>query len=459
MDSDQRRYPRYKTLRIPVATGGSVRSGAEPHLVDISRCGAFLRDCRLPSKEAVVSINAHRRPVLERRSVVRREGGAGDEWCAVDFIEPLSDFEIAPMVDEEVPVQTAGTRGAFALAWADRDQVQREIGEIKACRSQMFVWTVGAVATATLAIWTSFLNEKLTMAGVLASMTIVLGALCVGMLAIAEKLRAIRLREGFVQALDSYLAQGLGPRDYPGWTALRTHFNECGAIRRLGKCSRHVPIERGLSCRDEGEMKASLLNSAKHLYPSTMSSFMSLSATILGLAYVGVVSLFAFALASWWHARPALDLTLQSVLVPFTLGFFMSTPMVRFRALVIGMIVGFAGSLILGAIFPAAIWVQTSCFALGTVLGAFAWFFIRELRDIRVGRFSSDTLACAWAVVLTYCRPRTQAENGVSFYKSRKWYVRLLKTCFTWLIHREDHERTYRRCTALARAPYDTRPN
>ncbi len=124
------------------------------------------------------------------------------------------------------------------LEFANEDYklVHREIMDIKSCRTNIFMGTLGvlgAVGVAILGIRGTKLGTSWRTWLPLASL-IPVGLLISAILATIHKARGINERAGYLEALAEYLANGVVPDYFCGWPKAKELFKRCKIYLQLG---------------------------------------------------------------------------------------------------------------------------------------------------------------------------------------------------------------------------------
>ena len=201
------------------------------------------------------------------------------------------------------------------LVIEDRKIVLREANIIKVCSSNYFMWTIGALIPLIAAIWTLFIQHKISpssCSGIMLGMFILY---CMSFFSIIEKARAINKREGFIAALDYCLITHQLPENYPGWIQLKHAFAECDAKRESKQCS----LTKEGSCKVIGD-KYSLINTYKRTLPYILDSFVSLTLLFYGFLYFIILLLSLVALSEMFNQNP-FNINYWSIFLAFGLGY------------------------------------------------------------------------------------------------------------------------------------------
>jgi len=452
---EKRRSQRYQAPPTSVALchGASRKEGA---LVDLSQTGAFLKGCSAPRGDTHISICIPRYKAIERNGTVVRWDTEHALWCAVHFQEPLSEYDLSVILRRDADSVALGATKPVGLASSDLGCVRQEIIDVKSCRTTTFLWMWAGIAAGTMAIWTLAIDDKIGPKAALAGTGIILGIFVIGSLSLLEKARAIHLREGFLAALSGYLSHNEAPVDYQGWNHLRSCFEECGARRRLHVCSRRVRSHIRATCRDEGEAKAAALNSAKHLIPSVLGSFTSLSAFICVILYTAMICLFGYALAKTWQEIWQLG-TLGNVLLSLLAGAGASLIAARYKGSSIVAACALGLSFVGATFHESQIWAFISAGLSGLLMGLLGWFYLRQLIEIRTGRFSFESYLYSWRAVLEHCVPFPSKLGGHDVYSEPGVMARMLSAILRWILKVRNHRRVRADFEeAASAAPEDT---
>ena len=131
---------------------------------------------------------------------------------------------------------------------------------------------------------------------------------------------------------------------------------------------------------------------------------MSLTSLLYSALYLIFTCLFAYSLAmsvTDWLGQPVF-----SLLLSFGSGAVCGIIVIRNWWV--------AGAFLAGLAFATTgmagtdsrgVWGLIAVAALGGLLGALAWFLVIQLRALRVGKYSFETNAYAWVVMLEHCNP------------------------------------------------------
>ena len=185
------------------------------------------------------------------------------------------------------------------FAYKDHDLVHREIMDIKSCRTNIFVGTLGVIGAIGVAIvgilgtadattWDNWLPFAATIPTLLLTCSI---------LSTIHKARGINERAGYMEALAEYLAWGKVPEFFCGWARASRVGKRCKIFKKMGHKLDHgqKPTCKGEPDCSELAKKATC-EYVKHieLKPYLLESFTSLSTHIYAGAYlISVVSLLA----------------------------------------------------------------------------------------------------------------------------------------------------------------------
>jgi len=269
-------------------------------ITEISRSGVFIRNFYPERDLYQITISAERhRPITRLAEVIQRsDSKSTDQWAALRFIQKMTDSQFFLATGGKSDRICPGDAAAFELAKGDKQLLVSETHAIKLCRSNIFVWTIGTLMTVGFAIWMAFVEHKLTVA----SVTIAVGCLFLvflfSTLILLEKAKAVNMREGFVAAVDLYLAEELAPPNFQGWSQMKQCLSECGARRRAGSCPRRISHD-DKGCLDDGYSKSSKISAATYAIPGTLDSFSSLVTAIYAFSFLCLSAGFAYTLATF----------------------------------------------------------------------------------------------------------------------------------------------------------------
>ena len=222
------------------------------------------------------------------------------EECLVD--DDTAQPPASEVTDTSQSEKTKESRLTFALK--DYDVVHTEIMDIKSCRTNIFVGTlgfVGAVGIAILGIvgasdaasWLEWLPW---------AALIPVGLLTSAILATVHKARGISVRAGYMEALSEYLAKGDVPKCFCGWTKAKLVLDRCGVHpgkkETLDDRSVCPENKEEASCPIVAKKLARELVKDIRWRPDLLHSFTSLSTHIYTVAYVVAVGSLLFAVMS-----------------------------------------------------------------------------------------------------------------------------------------------------------------
>jgi hypothetical protein len=239
-------------------------------------------------------------------------------------------FARSPKITKYCDPNKEQIRRAFEFARMDYELVHGEAMNIKSCRANIFTGTLGIIGAAGIAIlgilgikdsasWQNWLP--------LAAL-IPIGLLTSAIFATIHKARKLNMRAGYLETLGEYLANGLVPPHFCGWTKAKIVLTRCRIYLRAhrGKikgCEAPAPVQksrknmvsgtsemsamlglviglltftRGQSkkerprCADEGKMRGAEINSEVQFWPGLLDSFTSLTTYIYTIAFVLAVS-------------------------------------------------------------------------------------------------------------------------------------------------------------------------
>lgn len=405
---EKREYPRFESCKVPVNLSSSSTQSKEGRLTNISRTGAYLKGCWVSGAEAKVIFHPYRGIKIERECRIARTDEQRHAWSAIEFTNPLTPIEVDRLENMVCP----GTSATYESAKRDHEIVCQELRDIKSCRSNIFVWTVWILATATLGILTLTIENKLNDPSVLIGnfftlfvIAIMLGIFILGVLTTIEKAIAINLREGFLAALDFYLRKNHGPKEYKGWTHLKNCLAECTSRHRTQMCPRRTEANTSFArCGDEGEDKAAKLNSGKCILPTPIDSFTSLTSYVHTALFGALVFLFCLSLMANFSSVVWRLWTCLLFVGGFVSSVVISKRFTRiYKITIVWIVIGVASSMLACAIDTSVVWRLGLTFGLGVLLGSLAWYLVQQLHHARVGQFSFETYTHTWFAILEHC--------------------------------------------------------
>jgi hypothetical protein len=188
---------------------------------------------------------------------------------------------------------SSDTKQPLDFAKMDYDTVHREIIDIKSCRTNIFVGTLGIIGAISVAIL-GILGAKEGGAPLLAwlpwAAAIPVALLTSAILATIHKARAINERIGYMEALSKDLMKENGPKYkyFQGWSQANCVGRYCRIYCENWQLPHVCPFDKNkTNCIDEAETKAYReINRYIKWRPDLLNSFTSLSAHIYSIAYV-----------------------------------------------------------------------------------------------------------------------------------------------------------------------------
>lgn len=400
-----REYPRIKLGSVSATLELDDGTYSPGTVLDLSRSGAFLQGCSVPTPRGTVRIRGSQGQVDRQCRVLRTSPG----WSAVHFDNPLSHAEMGTIIDGYSKQFETTSPAGYEVAVQDIAGAREEVTSIKECRSNVFLATLGALGAAVVALGGFAMDDKMTSAGLLFGIGVSFFLFLVGVLSTVEKARAINCRQGFLRMLSERVAEKRLPPNYVGWAHLAGAFGECGSRRRLGRCARGLTPGSRETCRDYGEQDAAPVNFVRRLYADMFSSFMSLSSFVYSFVYVVILAAVGYYLSRVLHDLWKLDG--RTIGWVFAGGGVASPFLVRWRKVVFLLGAGFVTCLFVTAATENALWGAGLAALSGLLLGALGWFLVCQLNEARRGKHSFDTYYHTWCRFLDTCTPRAAAPG------------------------------------------------
>ena len=400
--SQQDRATRIKPKEHTFVNLNSFKTGVPQKglIENISQSGAFLWHCYIPDELAsVVFPIKGKKPIIIDCRIVRKD--EEKKYVAIQFDKQISLFELSRITGLNGSLYLPGADSTFDLAKIDRAEVFREANQIKTCASNYFMWAIGLILPITLGIWALAIEGKINTTSTSSAMIAIVIVFSVAVFSNLEKARAINMRESFIAALDYYLNRCQGPLDYRGWFNLKHCFSECGTRRRAKVCPMQIGPKAGGACRDLGEDKASIIRSSKRVFPSILDSFISLTSFFYAIVFFGLVILTSISFINTWYI--SFQIPEITTLLWFSGGFFAGSIIWRNKFLLTGVFLGVILCLIAGVVFTTHNLLNCVSGGIGAMLGAIAWFCLRQIIALRVGHYSFETLVHTWFEIFENC--------------------------------------------------------
>ena len=384
--AQQRVQPYIKGLEIEFSTIDD--KNCTGRIQDVSQSGIFLWDCFTNSDEVVLKIQiGSKRPFIINGKVVRRD--EKDPWLAIEFNEPLSEFQLLRVQKGDEKIYLPGSDATFNLASIDRAQVFKGTSQIK------------SIVPFTIAIWVLVLADKLNAVSASSSMIGIIIVFSAAVFSNIEKARAINKREGFIAALDYYLRDNQGPQNYRGWVNLKHCMNECAARNRAGICPINNGEEKLQTCIQVGRDRANRLHTKKSILPAILDSLISLTSFFYALVFLGLTVLTLISFSKTWNTLYTIPIGTTAKW--FLIGLGLSFVILKSFYLLIGMILAVVVTITAGAILTDLFLINMSSFGIGIILGAIGCFFFRQLLLLRKGNHSFEAFTHAWFEVFENC--------------------------------------------------------
>ena len=239
--TNRRRRPRFPTsdVQAELITENERYAGV---LLDISTLGVCLRGPQLLTGHGNVTFSRDGAHFLTLPGRVARSTTdcSGDAYVGFEFDNELHPNEIADVLRGNDP-----GNAEFAVATRDHEEVWQEIRAIQACRTNIFIATIGTIAVTSMTVWGFYLEGILDWPGVCVGMGVTFALFVIGVLSTVEKARAINLRRGFLAALAPYMRGELTFKNYWGWIQFKNCPSECGTLRRAEFCPRGIGLKDG----------------------------------------------------------------------------------------------------------------------------------------------------------------------------------------------------------------------
>lgn len=174
----------------------------------------------------------------------------------------------------------------YRLLEDDYREVWEEIRHIQACRSNIYVATIGS-AVAAIGVFTTIAYTAgqgsrvglIFIGSLLSTIFLTIGLLCV-----VEKAKAINIRKGFLMTIAEGRRLGKLPASYRGWPDLQTAHADCKKFRNANKCHLDTGLTTAKSkydtCWTIGEAEHAKHKAHTRLFPAMTETFMSLSGYI-----------------------------------------------------------------------------------------------------------------------------------------------------------------------------------
>ena len=183
--------------------------------------------------------------------------------------------------------------------------VHNEIIDIKTCRTNIFIGTVGilgAIAVGVLGLLGMKGGFKYSIWLPFATLS-VMGILYVSLLSSVHKARGINIRVGYMKSLSKWLRKDMSPPYFPGWQAAREIVEHCQLhLNNFAEINKHCSVKKKNQMKNEKKQepacvtharkKASKLNQSIGTFPPLLHTFTSLSTYV----YTAIFFIMIFAL-------------------------------------------------------------------------------------------------------------------------------------------------------------------
>ena len=234
-------------------------------------------------------------PVLYEHSAVGSHRICEYELPHSKALDDVTDLWIEKQLDTQgkIPIN----EGLHRTLEKERDRVHREIEGIKACRTSLFMGTLGILGAAGIAIL-GFIGTRGEATPLFdwlpwaAAIPVLL--LTTSIITLIHKARRINERIGYLEAVEG-LKSNSSLEKFRGWILSNSTNRKCNILRHAKKTGDKCPSRDQILCTIEGRSKAyDEINKHVKLLPHMLNSFTSLCTYVYSVAYVMAVGAFLF---------------------------------------------------------------------------------------------------------------------------------------------------------------------
>jgi hypothetical protein len=307
----------------------------------------------------------------------------------------------------------------------DYQTVHKEVIDIKSCRTNIFIGTLGllsAAAMAVLTIWGS--RESYSWVKWLPAASLIpLFLLSSAILSTIHKARGINKREGYMEILGEYLLLNVPPKHYGGWAKANRLNSVCEMFlpKKSGSQLRKCPANEKLyCCIDASKEGSETVDNKASLHPDLLESFTSLSMYAYSFAYFVCLTTFLFSgfyaakaifkahfSGGWYFSAIGIGLIPPSIYYIITY-----VKQTRCRGLIYPLSVLVCG-LVWYFIYNELASFQNRWYALlayifglipSTVFGCLGYYFLDKVKSLRRGQYSPERWRYIWQIRFLQCK-------------------------------------------------------
>ena len=281
---EEKRSERHIPCLDIVAHVNAANNIKKANLINITKGGACLDEIISPVSKATVTLLRNTRNnfcSIKKRDckIIKHKG---QPHTGIQFFNRLTQ--------EEIEMLGIPKKDKIDFAKLDYDTVHREIMDIKSCRTNLFIGTIGVIGAAGIAIL-GIIGGRDANAPLLAwlpwAAAIPTLLLTSAILATIHKARGINERVGYLEALAEVLTGSSTPENFRGWPQANYVSRSCRIYRDAWNLWDKCPFDQNKNhCINDAETAAyDKINKYIGWRPDLLSSFTSLSTYIYSIAY------------------------------------------------------------------------------------------------------------------------------------------------------------------------------
>lgn len=282
MEHEKRWFQRYPARQgISVVLQGENRRKTHGQLIDVSYAGAYIHEVMTNDNNADVCFEFRNQSSNERQQIKRKchilSGRSGlSGGCAIKFDNALTPHELAELSN------IMHYTDSLELTREDYRLVNDEVSGIQACRTQMFIGSIGVISAWLMgSIGIGITNHLQSPIWMAIGSSFPYFLLTIAILGTIEKSNAVNMRRGFLAVLADYLRCNVAPPNYVGWAHLKLNRAECRSRFTNNLC----PF-KGKACWERAASEAENLTKKHHLVSNVLDSFNAFVCLVYGVLYL-----------------------------------------------------------------------------------------------------------------------------------------------------------------------------